>query len=208
MLKAALQLFVNACAQRAPMIQQAVNAFPANGTVQVGAGISSVLSGPIEVSGGSNISDNGFAGKNTGKAANGVGAGVFANLGPIMIDGSTISGNSTTGNGFGAGVFGNLGPITIDGSTISGNSTTGNGFGAGVFGNLGPIAIDGSTISGNIATSDGGGIWNGSSLSITNSLVTQNKAVGHGGGIFNHGTFTSSNTSVVDNTPDDVYPPS
>ena len=208
MLKAALQLFVNACAQRISMIQQAVNAFPSNGTVQVGGGISSVLSGPIEVSGGSNISDNGFASTNAGKAANGVGGGVFGNLGPITIDGSTISGNSATGNGFGAGIFGNLGVITIDGSSISGNSTTGNGFGAGVFGNHGPNAIDSSTISGNIATSDGGGIWNGSSLSISNSLVTLNKAVGHGGGIFNHGTFTSSNTSVVDNTPDDIYPSS
>jgi hypothetical protein len=61
-------------------------------------------------------------------------------------------------------------------------------------------------VSGNTATSDGGGIWNGSSLSISNSLVTQNHAVGQGGGIFNKGTFTSTNTSVLDNTPDDVYP--
>ena len=147
-LKAALQLFVNACAGRASMIEQADNAFP-EGTDEVGGGISSVLSGPIEVSTGSDVSDNGFASTKKGEAAIGVGAGIFANLGPITIVGSTISGN--------------------------------------------------------IATSDGGGIWNGSSLSISNSLVTQNQAVGHGGGIFNQGTFTSSNTSVVNNTPDNIY---
>ena len=101
MLKAALQLFANACAQRAPMIKQAVNAFPSNGTVEVGAGISSALGGPIEIGGGSDISDNGFAGKQQGQAANGVGGGVFANLGPITIDGSTISGNTATSDGGG-----------------------------------------------------------------------------------------------------------
>jgi hypothetical protein len=147
-LEAALQLFVNACAQRATMIEQADTAFP-EGTDQVGGGLSSVLGGPVEISGGSVIADNGFADTNKGKVAMGVGAGIFANLGPIMIDGSSISGN--------------------------------------------------------IATGDGGGIWNGSSLSISNSTVRQNQAVGHGGGIFNQGTFTCSNTSVVDNTPDNIY---
>ena len=45
LLAAALQLFVNACAQRASVITQADNAFP-NGSDQVGAGISSVSAGP------------------------------------------------------------------------------------------------------------------------------------------------------------------
>ena len=180
MLAAALQLFVNACAQRAPMIQQALNVFGSDTGFQAGAGISSELSGPIVVSGGSTISDNEFATPTPSKPS----------------------------NGFGGGVFGSLGSITIDNSTISGNSTTGAGLGGGVYGNLGSITIDGSTITSNIATSDGGGIWNGSSLSISNSLVTLNQAGALGGGIFNQGTFTSSSTSIVDNTPDDIYPDS
>ena len=77
------------------------NAFPSSGTVEVGGGICSVLSGPIEVSGGSDISDNRFASKTAGEAAIGDGGGVFANIGPITIDGSTISGNTATGDGGG-----------------------------------------------------------------------------------------------------------
>jgi hypothetical protein len=100
LLTAALQLFVNACAQRAPMIQQAINAFPSGGSVEIGGGICSVLNGPIEIAGGSAISDNTFASK-TGEPAIGDGGGVFANIGSITIDGSTISGNTATGDGGG-----------------------------------------------------------------------------------------------------------
>ena len=56
MLKAALQLFVNACAQRAPMIEQAVNAFPSRVRSRSAAGSVRSSSGPIEIGGGSNIS--------------------------------------------------------------------------------------------------------------------------------------------------------
>jgi hypothetical protein len=128
MLKAALQLFVNACAQRAPMIQQAVNAFPSNGTVEVGAGISSVLSGPIDVSGGSDISDNGFASKNMGEAVMGVGGGVFANRGPITIDASTIRSNSATGDG--GGIW-NGSSLSISNSLVTQNQS--GLFGGGIF---------------------------------------------------------------------------
>src|SRR5262249_27206587 len=100
-LKAALQLFVNACAQRAPMIEQADNSFPAGGKVEVGGGVWSALSGPIEVTGGSDIIDNRFTSLTAGEAAIGDGGGIFGNLAPITIDGSTISGNTATGDGGG-----------------------------------------------------------------------------------------------------------
>jgi hypothetical protein len=125
-LKAALQLFVNACAQRAPMIEQADNAFPAGGKVEVGGGICSALSGPIDVSGGSNISHNGFASKTTGAAAIGDGGGIFANLAPITIDGSTISGNSAEGDG--GGIW-NGTTLSISNSLVTHNQAGAHGGG-------------------------------------------------------------------------------
>ncbi len=124
-LEAALQLFVNACAQRASMIEQADNAFP-NGTDQVGGGISSVLSRPIDVSDGSDISDNGFANTKIGAAAVGVGAGIFGNLGSITVDGSTISGNTATGDG--GGIW-NGSSLSISNSLVIQNQAVGHGGG-------------------------------------------------------------------------------
>jgi hypothetical protein len=124
-LTAALQLFVNACAQRAPMIVEADDAF-ASGTDQVGGGISTVLTGPIDVSGGSDISDNGFASKKNGEAAIGIGAGIFANLGPITIDGSTISGNTATSDG--GGIW-NGSSLSISNSLVTQNYAVGQGGG-------------------------------------------------------------------------------
>ena len=148
MLKAVLELFVNACAEAGAIDRASHLRIP---VARFGRSRRWDLFGPrrpIEITSGSEISDNTFASK-TDEAAIGDGGGVFANVGPITIDSSTISGN--------------------------------------------------------IATGDGGGIWNGTSLSITNTLVTQNQAGVNGGGIFNQGTFTSTATSVVDNTPDDIY---
>ena len=54
--------------------------------------------------------------------------------------------------------------VTIDDGTISDNTATDSG--GGLFANLGQITIEDSTI-GTSAGSEGGGIWNGTSLSIT-----------------------------------------
>ena len=124
-LTTALQLFVNACAQRAPLLGQALTALealPSQGSVEVGGGISTVLGGPIDVSGGSNLSGNHFG----GAAAIGVGGGVFANLGPITIDGSTINGNIATSEG--GGIW-NGSSLSISNSTVTQNSAVGSGGG-------------------------------------------------------------------------------
>jgi hypothetical protein len=126
MLKAALQLFVNACAQRASLIEQAINAFPSSGTVEVGGGICSVLNGLIELTSGSDVSDNGFASTATGEAAIGEGGGIFANLGSITIDGSTISGNIATGDG--GGVW-NGTSLSISNSLVTQNQAGDHGGG-------------------------------------------------------------------------------
>jgi hypothetical protein len=177
-LQSALQLFVNACAQRASAIEQAASAFPSGGLIQVGAGICSALAGPIVIAGGSAVDGNRFITTQTAISATGDGGGLFANLGSVTIDDSTISDNTATDSG--GGLLANLGPITIDDSTIGSNS----------------------------AGSDGGGIWNGTSLSITTSAVIQNQAGAHGGGIFNSGRFATSDTTVSGNTPDNIFPSS
>jgi hypothetical protein len=143
-LKAALQLFVNACAQRAALLGQAVAALPGKGSVEVGGGISSVLAGPIEIAGNSNISDNHFANVTSSLPAIGVGGGVFANLGPITIDGSTVSGNDATGNG--GGIW-NGHSLIITNSTVAQNhaALSGGGiFNRGVFSSINTITDNNS----------------------------------------------------------------
>ena len=140
MLKAALQLFVNACAQRASLIEQADNAFPSSGTVEVGGGICSVLDGAIELAGGSDVSDNGFASTTTGKPVIGEGGGVFANLGPVSIDGSTISGNNATGDG--GGVW-NGASLSISNSVVTQNHAAAHG--GGIF-NQGTFTLSNTSI--------------------------------------------------------------
>src|SRR5262249_26844373 len=100
-LRATLRLFIAAIAQRAGAISQAAAQLPADGTAQIGGGICTPLTGPIEISGGSEVSGNRFAQTVPNRTAVGVGGGIFANLGPITIDGGTVSGNDATGDGGG-----------------------------------------------------------------------------------------------------------
>ena len=142
LLTAAFQLFANACSQRAALLQQAVNAIPNSATTQVGGGIAEALGGPVEVGGGSTISGNHFA-RTTGAAELGIGGGVFANLGPVTIDGSTISGNQATGAG--GGIWSGA-SLTISNSTVTGNQAA--NLGGGIF-HKGKYQSTNSTISSN-----------------------------------------------------------
>lgn len=144
-LQAALQLFVNACGQRIGLLTKATQALPSNGQVQVGAGIATPLAGALIVSGNSTISGNRFTTTSVSTLpALGVGGGLFANLGPITIDNSTISGNDATGDG--GGIW-NGGLLTITKSTVTGN--TAGGHGGGIF-NRGTFVSMDNTISGNL----------------------------------------------------------
>ena len=98
--------------------------------MQVGGGIASVLAGPVEISGGSQVSGNHFAATaDSTLPAVGVGGGVFANLGPITIDGSTISDNIATGDG--GGIW-NGRSLAISNSTVTGNRAASR-HGGGIF---------------------------------------------------------------------------
>ena len=118
--------------QRASLIEQAAAALPDNEAPQIGAGLSTILGGPINISGGSTISDNVFKQAKDGYAKYpliGIGGGVFANLGPITIDGSTIRGNVADGNG--GGIW-NGRSLSISNSLVTGNSSL-LGQGGGIF---------------------------------------------------------------------------
>jgi hypothetical protein len=144
MLKSALQTFANACGQRIGLIQQALAALPFSGQAEVGAGIASVLGGPIAIRGGSVISGNHFG---------------------------TVPSSTLAAFGVGGGVFSNIGPITIDGSSISGNVATGD---AGGVWNGHSLTLNNSIVSGNRAASHGGGIYNAGTFVASASQITNN----------------------------------
>jgi hypothetical protein len=144
LLRSMLRLFIAAIAQRAGAIRQAAAQLPADGNVQVGGGISSPLTGPIELSGGSEVSGNRFAQVIANKLAVGVGGGIFANLGPITIDGGTVSDNVATGDG--GGIW-NGHSLTISNSAVVRNraATRGGGiFNRGAFTSTNSIVADNS----------------------------------------------------------------
>jgi hypothetical protein len=118
-----------------------------------------------------------ISGNTSGEEAGGIAAD-----GPVIINYSTISGNSSRYGGGGIRVGDRL---TLTNCTLSGNST--GEFGGGAIRNLGVTSITNSTITGNSASSAGGGLYNdnysASTLSITSSTISANTA-GTGGGLF------------------------
>jgi hypothetical protein len=137
---------------------------------------------------------------------------------PLVVEDSTLSGNSGY-NDFGGGLYqSGTAPVTIRGSTINGNTALSSvGQGGGLFfsggaGALPVITIENSTLSGNGAGQDGGGIALSTAtgtLTITHSTIAVNIANGTaagrgGGGLFIpvSATFTPTlrNTIVDGNT--------
>jgi hypothetical protein len=126
----------------------------------------------------------------------GQGGGIGNDLGTVVVDRSTVNGNSATGGaggagtggiGQGGGIVNGFGTFTLESSTISGNSSSkGSGTsalatsrGGGVFNGFGSVIILNSTITANevpgAALTDGGGLLNSSGhLDVTNSIVAGN----------------------------------
>jgi hypothetical protein len=126
----------------------------------------------------------------------GQGGGIGNDLGTVVVDRSTINGNSATGGaggagtggtGQGGGIVNGFGTFTLESSTVSGNSSIkGSGASAfatsragGVFNGFGSVTILNSTITANeipgAALTDGGGLLNSSGhLDVTNSIVAGN----------------------------------
>jgi CSLREA domain-containing protein len=104
----------------------------------------------------------------------GEGGGLWAGIGDVSIDGSTVSGNRT--GSFGAGIFNYRGILAIRNSTISGNDTPGSG--AGIANIQGVVTLNNSTIAANRAgTPSAGGQGPGILTSTTYALVTLSNTI-------------------------------
>jgi fibronectin-binding autotransporter adhesin len=142
-LRAALRQFTTACLQLESQLLTAITELPSNGDVEVGGGIGSILTGPIVISGGSAVNGNLSGALVANNPFPGYGGGVFANLGPVTIDGSTVSGNSATGEG--GGIWNGQSLILSNSNVVQNQAGTQGG---GVF-NRGTFTSNGSIITGN-----------------------------------------------------------
>lgn len=129
--------------------------------------------------------------------------GAFCNHGTLVIEGGTISGNTSSGVG---GAICNYGTLTITGGAFIGNTAE---LGGAIY-NLGNASITGVVFSGNKAHKGGGAICNNGdgSLIIANCAISNNSTeyekagtIGGGGIHIISGTATIKDGSVIcDNT--------
>jgi Putative Ig domain len=142
--------------------------------------------------------------------------GGIANSGSLMLNDSTVAGNTVSGtdNLGGGGVFNN-GTATLTNTLVTGNTASGNGGGVVNFGVL--TLNDRATVVRNTAGSQGGGIYNDDAGTVTlrnHATVIFNTAqggTGSGGGIYNNsGTLTGAVSgflgNVFGNRPDNIGP--
>ena len=109
------------------------------------AGVASPLNGSIVIADDSTISGNVFTTvASSTLPAGGYGGGVFANLGSITIDGSTLSNNVASVNG--GGIWNGF-SLTLRNSTVTGNRAA--QLGGGIY-NQGTLDSENNNISGNV----------------------------------------------------------
>jgi predicted outer membrane repeat protein len=112
--------------------------------------------------------------------------------GDVLIEGSTVSGNS----GPDAGGINTLGSVTVIDSTISDN----NGAGRSGISALRSVTVMGSTISGHIADfADGGGIQTSGDVTVSDSTISGNSGAS-GGGIHVSGAATIMRSTISGNS--------
>jgi hypothetical protein len=145
----------------------------------------------------STVSGNGGAGI--------VAGGSWHSPGGAHITDSTISGNSGSGvEVVGDNFLGGDSEVSIEGSTVSGNTTSGSGGGINVSGGWARVQISDSTVTGNTAAVDGGGIFallSAVEVSIARSTISGNTAGRYGGGIaVSSGAYFPATLSLGDST--------
>ena len=146
---------------------------------------------------------------NVANGAAGSGGGILNDQSTVIVESSTLSGNTSVRAG--GGVEANIGTTNLTDVTLDGNSTggaPGNGGGLHITG-AGNATITDSTVTNNTATLEGGGLWNGSgTMTVSDSEITGNTASGAaaddgGGGLFNNGgTLRISGSTVEGNEAD------
>lgn len=146
---------------------------------------------------------------NVANGAAGSGGGILNDQSTVIVESSTLSGNTSVRAG--GGVEANIGTTNLTDVTLDGNSTggaPGNGGGLHITG-AGNATITDSTVTNNTATLEGGGLWNGSgTMTVSDSEITGNTASGAaaddgGGGLFNNGgTLRITGSTVEGNEAD------
>jgi hypothetical protein len=124
-------------------------------------------------------------------AARAFGGGIYNDSGTLMVNTSTLAGNSTGVNATGGGIYNQTGTVTLSGSTVSQNATGTKDSGGGIGGGLGVVIVDHSTISENT----GGGIGTVSMLQVTDSTVADNV----GGPGIDNGSFSIERSTISGN---------
>ena len=144
----------------------------------------------------------------TGSVGNaGIGGGVYATGGNIVINGGSITANGGDGGaGIGSGAYDSCGTITITGGIVKANGGYGGaGIGGGTDSDGGRITINGGNVT---ATSEtgagiGGGVYAaGGDITINGGTVTatSESGAGIGGGLYgNGGSITITGGSITAN---------
>ena len=115
----------------------------------------------------------------TGNSASMGGGAIYSANGSLVRVSNTTISNNTAANA-GGGIAGYSAGVRVTDSTISGNSAS---FGGGLFGYGTNFTLDSSTISGNRADTGGGVYAPGGLVNVNYSTVTDNSATRQGGGI-------------------------
>src|SRR5262249_5080481 len=139
-----------------------------------------------------------------GRAAPGIGGGIFAFRGRISINAGVISGNSASAGGGGiwsAGTL-NVSDSLIALNTAANASTPVQGGGL-LNGPGGKATILNSLVFGNHGGL-GGGMANQASLTVIDTTIENNVATSTGGGIFNHRKLVQVGNTYSGNKPNDL----
>lgn len=128
-----------------------------------------------------------------GMASGVPGGAIRVNLGTVVLNDCSLSGNRSDANG---GAINNAGNLTLNRCTLSANTASGNG--GGLY-NASTVALNNTTLSGNTATSLGGGLYNATTATVLHATLALNGATS-GGGLYNAGSATLKSTLLNANT--------
>jgi len=125
-------------------------------------------------------------GGNLQQAAGSTGGGIDSQGGVIVMNHSTLTGNSISAINSQGGAIWAAG-VTVTDSTVSGNAANGNSAAGGAIGTLGAVTVTNSTVSNNtangFASAQGGAINAFSGVTVTRSTMSGNTAQSDGNSI-------------------------
>jgi hypothetical protein len=126
-----------------------------------------------------------------GKAA---GGGLFNDSATLILNRTTITGNTLPPQGDGGGLFNFHGDVSLTSSTVSDNHVDGPYSTPDGIANLGTMTLSHSTVSGNSESEQGTDIQNGGTMTLDHCVIAHNQ-----GNIFSTGSLTITNCTINNN---------